>query len=108
MHRLLAPILLCLLCFASPLHAQDEGSAEPVDSMDEVNAEGFQAAEGGGEEVDGGMLMIVAYGAFWVMVLGYVVFLVRKQGTVSGELLALNRRMEEMDDRLDEIDPSAE
>lgn len=106
MLRLLAPIFLSLLCLAAPLYAQDnEGSA---DSMETVNDEGFQAATGEGEEISGGTLMIIAYGAFWTLVLGYVVFLVRKQGAVRDELFALNRRMEDMDDRLDEIDPSAE
>ncbi|MBA2661920.1 MAG: hypothetical protein H0U74_06465 [Bradymonadaceae bacterium] len=46
--------------------------------------------------VAGGTLMIAAYIALWLLVFGYLAMIMRRQRTLSRDLVALERRMDEV------------
>ena len=99
-----------LFAFAAPVAAQDDGSgADASDSAtygEALSESGFQPATGTrpGDEVPGGLLMIVAYGVMGTLLMGYVIVLVRRQRAVGDELDTLRRRMAELDDRLEDLE----
>lgn len=93
-----------VLTWATTASAQD-GSGAAAEAMADLSETGFVAAEPGtGDQIDGGMLMIAGYGVFWTLIFGYVFLLARRQRKVAGELDELRRRMEDLDDRLDEAE----
>lgn len=74
--------------FAPGASAQEEDPAES-------RAESFQAAEGPNtENIPGGALMVAAYGACFVLVLGYVVSLGYRQAQTARELASLRAEVE--------------
>ena len=76
-------ILLTLSLLAAPAAAQDE---DPGASRSET----FEAAEGPNtENIPGGALMIGAYGAMFVLLLGYVVSIGYRQTQTARELSSL-------------------
>lgn len=78
----------CLVAFAFALvsavaEAQDGSPAED-------RAAAFRAVEGAEvESVDGGALMVAAYGTILVLLLGYVLYLARLQAGTSAEVARL-------------------
>lgn len=80
--------VLGVLGAAAPLAAQDpdpdDGTSmafRPVDAS-EV------------EDVDGGALMVAAYGTIFILLLGYVLYLARIQAGTSAELARLRKAIE--------------
>lgn len=45
--------------------------------------------------VPGGLLMLVAYLALWLMIFGYLAMIMRRQSALSRDLTALERRMDD-------------
>lgn len=83
MRRALPAIFaLWIALLAAPALGQEE--EDPAASR----AESFEAAESGAqtENIPGGMLMVVAYGAVWVLVLGYVIAIGFRQAKTAREL----------------------
>lgn len=76
------------MSFAAPAFAQDAA---------EERSETFEAADPGAqtENIPGGMLMVVAYGAVWVLVAGYVMALGFRQARTQRELEALRQDLVE-------------
>ena len=98
---------LCVLCFAA-VAAADVVVDQPVVSADETvgtPGSGFvPAPEGEGEHINGGALMLVAYGVFWVLMLGYVAVLAARARRDGVEMSVLKRQVTDLEDRLDEIE----
>ena len=69
-----------------------------------LSREGFVPAErvALGDQVPGGTLMLAAYLAGWVLFFAYLVFLLRAQRDVGRELGEVRRRMDELDERIEE------
>lgn len=121
MTRLLSLLALAAFLASAPLAAQDtpaEGSdaAEVAAEApygaydsDRLSQEGFRPAVGGGDEdtIPGGRLMLAAYVIFFTLIGLYVVRLTRRHSAVQSELAALRRQMEDIDDRLDDLDGGA-
>lgn len=85
----LALTLLFSVGVVAPAFAQDEGTTEEED-VAESRATSFQAVSGPTREaMPGGPLLLGAYGAFMVMLLGYVVYLGRLQTTSAREVARL-------------------
>ena len=74
--------------FAPSLAAQapdpDDGTSMAFRPMDESEV----------EDVDGGALMVAAYGIIFILLLGYVLYLARIQAGTSAELLRLRAAIE--------------
>lgn len=77
-----AVFALLFLLLAAPVLGQEE--EDPAASR----AESFEAAEPGAqtEDVPGGALMVGAYGAVWVLVLGYVMAIGFRHAKTAREL----------------------
>lgn len=79
---------LVLGTLALPLAAQapdpDDGTSMAFRPMDESEL----------EDVDGGALMVAAYGTIFVLLLAYVLYLARIQAGTSAELLRLQTAIE--------------
>ncbi len=45
--------------------------------------------------VPGGLLMLIAYLALWLLVFGYLAMIMRRQSALSRDLAALERRMDD-------------
>lgn len=88
----------------SPVTAQVAAqAAEGSGAYDrgEYEREGFVAVEPGqGETVNGGRLMLIAYGVLWLLMAGYVVGISRRQNRVASEFDELRKRLAEVDDDL--------
>jgi hypothetical protein len=70
-------------------------------SRDSLERDGFVAvAPGQGETINGGRLMLIAYGLLWLLMAGYVVGIARRQSAVASELDELRKRLAEVDDDL--------
>jgi hypothetical protein len=83
MKRCLVSLALALALSAGVAHAQDGSPAED-------RAAAFRAVEGAEvESVDGGALMVAAYGTILVLLLGYVLYLARLQAGTSAEVARL-------------------
>lgn len=81
-------IAFVLGSLAAPLAAQapdpDDGTSMAFRPMDESEI----------EDVDGGALMVAAYGTIFVLLLAYVLYLARIQAGTSAELLRLRTAIE--------------
>jgi len=55
----------------------------------------FKAVEGGGETRDGGLLMVEAYALVWLLLMGWLVMLWRKQATLNVRLDGLEKAIDE-------------
>ena len=66
--------------------AQSTGSADPGQRSTE-----FQAVEGGTEMVSGGTLLVEAYGALWVILLGFLLVSWRRQARIDARVAELER-----------------
>ena len=87
--------IMAAASLAAPAFAQDEGSPSEGDDVAESRATSFQAVSGPTREaMPGGPLLLCAYGAFVVMLLGYVVYLGRLQTTSARELARLGAILE--------------
>lgn len=73
-----------------PDHAPSPSEGSEADGR----ATQFQAVEGGGETHSGEGLMVAAYSVLWVILMGYLIFVWRKQA-------ALTARMDDLDRVLD-------
>lgn len=88
-----AALVMFAIATAAPVFAQEEDPGES-------RAETFEAATGAQtENIDGGMLMVVAYGVVWVLVLGYVMSLGFHQARTTRELERLRRDIEAAGER---------
>ena len=103
MSRSLSAAALVVISSLSAVAQAEEGSGY---SGEALSQQGFQVAQGAGESVPGGTFLLLAYVAFFGLVVGYVGFLARRQRAVSEEFGALRRSVEDIDDRLDEIQGS--
>lgn len=83
-----AVVLGALAAPGIPLAAQaptaDDGTSMAFRPMDESEI----------EDVDGGALMVAAYGTIFVLLLGYVLYLARIQAGTSAELVRLRAAIE--------------
>jgi hypothetical protein len=84
-------------------------------AQDDTPAEGrsteFRAVEGSeAEDVDGGALMVAAYGTILVLLLGYVLYLARLQAGTTAELARLKAAVEKQRGHRDKpgIEPKRE
>ncbi len=99
LRRLLASLALaaCLISIAAPVVA-DEVDPDAVENGDEVaasRAASFQAVTGAQQEdVPGGPLLVAAYGAVLVLVVGYVVYLGSLTSGASRDLDRLEKALE--------------
>lgn len=88
MRRFFLSLCLAGLLQAPLALAQDESPAEGRSTE-------FRAVEGSeAEDVDGGALMVAAYGAILVLMLGYVLYLARLQAGTTAELARLKAAVE--------------
>lgn len=91
----------------APTLAAEEAPAERASyDAEALSDQGFQAVSGRGDEasIPGGRLMLAAYLAFLALLAGYGVRLAARHTAVQGELANLRRLMEDVDDRLDELE----
>jgi hypothetical protein len=54
----------------------------------------FQAVEGGTEQHNGATLLIEAYAVLWVILMGWLVFQWRKQGSLNARLAGLEQAID--------------
>lgn len=90
----LALALALALIAAGRAHAQGTTAQEAPAGQDaaEQRSQSFQAVQGAvHEDVPGGPLLVIAYGAIWVVVLGYVIRLVRLQQRAQSDVERLER-----------------
>lgn len=82
-----------------------DGSRAGYDA-DALSDEGFRPAYGTGDEdtIPGGRLMLAAYIVFFALLGWYSVRLSRRHSAVQQELSALRKSMEDIDDRLDDLE----
>jgi hypothetical protein len=86
-------LAVCLCAALSP--ALVATSALAQESPAEGRSTEFRAVEGSeAEDVDGGALMVAAYGAILVLLLGYVLYLARLQAGTTAELARLKAAVE--------------
>lgn len=87
---LVAAALLATSAPAVVALAQGDDGAEELDPAAE-RAQTFEAAEEGAqtENIPGGVLMVVAYGVIWALVLGYTISLGFRQARTAAELARL-------------------
>ncbi len=80
----------------------EEGSSSDATAPAADRAASFRAVQGPqAEQVPGGMLLVVAYGLIWVLLLLFVIRLGRKHAATSAELERLSRVLEAASDRRD-------
>lgn len=63
---------------------KDNGKTTPTD-----RATTFQAVEGGGETRSGETLLVEAYAVLWLILMGYVAWMWKRQGAITQRLGAL-------------------
>ncbi|MCB9604018.1 MAG: hypothetical protein H6722_30035 [Sandaracinus sp.] len=91
---LLALALVCSV--GSFVAAQDEPTADPAEDPQASRASSFRAVSGPqAERVPGGTLTVVAYGAAWLVMLGYLWRLGRMHAHNADELTALRKSLED-------------
>jgi hypothetical protein len=76
-------------------------STAPASSGPDDRATSFQAVEGGTEQHSGTTLMVEAYSALWVLLMGWIFLLWRKQA-------ALNLRLDGLENAIDQAAAEAE
>ncbi len=88
---------------------ESEAPAAPGYDSDALSAQGFEAISGRGDEatIPGGRLMLAAYLTFLALLAGYGVRLAGRHAAIQSELANLRRLMEDVDDRLDALEPSS-
>jgi CcmD family protein len=108
MHSLLRYSFLVLMLgsvaapFASAQEQPDAQTEEEVDPSTE-RATSFRAVDGPvTEDVPGGVLMIVAYAAIWVLVFGYVWRLGRMSAQTAADVRRLSSSLADATDADDE------
>lgn len=70
-----------------------------------TSEEGFVAApEGATEQINGGRLMLIAYAGFWLFAFVYVATLAGRARTARREVVELRRQIQEIDDRLEDLE----
>lgn len=90
-HKTLTAGLLSVFLLAGVAAAQDDPGVDPADQR----ADTFEAATGAQtENVPGGTLMIVAYGAVFILIFGYVASLAMRQNNTQRELDRLRQDLE--------------
>lgn len=62
------------------------------------------APENARENVNGGTLMLIAYAGFWLLTIGYVTSIASRARHANRELVELRRHIQELDDRIEELD----
>ncbi len=82
-------------------------SAAPASSSPDARATGFQGVDGGAEQYNGATLMVEAYSAVWLLVLGWVVLLWKKQAALTTRLEGLEAAIDKAAARLDEGAPKS-
>ncbi len=76
-------------------HFQEQSpGANGTTTTSDARATQFQAVQGGGETHDGNTLMVEAYAVLWIILMGWLFLLWRKQSV-------LNARIDELDRVLD-------
>lgn len=104
-HHRIVRIATVAAAVGLPAVATADVAIDEAETSDDLSETGFVAAEPDvGSEVDGGALLIAGYAVFWALIFGYVFLLARRQRNVTSELDELRRRMEDLDDRLDEAE----
>ncbi|MFK7986780.1 MAG: CcmD family protein [Sandaracinaceae bacterium] len=88
---IISALLLSTLIVVGVAAAQDDPGVDPADQR----ADTFEAATGAQtENVPGGTLMIVAYGAVFILIFGYVASLAMRQNNTQRELDRLRQDLE--------------
>lgn len=97
-----AVAVLLVLVVALPAFAQD-GSGYSADAL---RREGFVPLAPGeqGDAVSGGWLLVAAYVGMWTILMVWVGATVRRAQAAATALAEVNRRLQDVDDRLDEIE----
>lgn len=62
------------------------------------------APENAREHINGGLLMLIAYAGFWLLAIGYVTTLAGRARHANRELVDLRRHIEDLDDRIEEME----
>lgn len=103
----------------SPVRAEGEGYLSPppnlgnsggylsaqTKSVGGADGDSFVAAPAGStEQINGGRLMLLAYAGFWLLALAYIASLASRARTANKELLELRRELQELDDRLEDLE----
>jgi hypothetical protein len=95
----------------APATAADPSAAVPTPapaaSSPDARATGFQGVDGGAEQYSGATLMVEAYSAVWLLVLGWVVLLWKKQAALTTRLAGLEAAIDKAAARLDEGAPKS-
>lgn len=99
-----ALILALLLGVGGLAQAQDEAASGEAAAEDGAgkNATEFVAAPPEAEKISGLSLMVAAYIAVWIVIVGYILFLLTRQRRLYGELHDIRSRLEAIDAQLAE------
>lgn len=90
-----AMILAFAVLVAAPMGVALAQYEEHAENAAESRAASFEAARGAQvEQVPGGTLLIAAYGAIWILLLGYVVSIGFRQARTARELDQLRHDLE--------------
>lgn len=89
---------------ASEPSAAPSPSAAPAAS---ARSDGYQGVDGGAETYDGATLMVQAYSAVWLIVLGWVVLLWRKQAALTARLDGLEAAIDRAATALEQGAPAS-
>lgn len=85
-----------------PASSQNKASDR---ALDPARPEGFVPADKASpESVDGGKLMLLAYAGFWLIALLYIATLAQRARRTRNEVLELHRQLQEIDDRLEDLE----
>jgi hypothetical protein len=79
---------------AAPPHATATAAPSASAGTPDSRSTTFQAVEGGAETRSGETLMVEAYSVLWVILMGWLVFLWRKQATLTTRLDDLERAID--------------
>lgn len=98
-------VILVVLLVAMPAIAQD-GSGYSADAL---RREGFVPLAPGeqGDAVSGGWLLVAAYVGMWTILMVWVGAMVRRAQAAATSLADVRRRLQDVDDRLDELEGGA-
>lgn len=87
------------------LPATGQGSGGYLANTKSISDEGFVAAPAGAtEQINGGRLMLIAYAGFWLLAFAYVATLAGRARTARREVVELRRQIQEIDDRLEDLE----
>lgn len=68
--------------------------AQPTQEISQDRAASFEATQGGGNMQSGEMLLIEAYALIWMLLMGYVLLLWRKQKSLHARLDDLEKAID--------------